>query len=309
MEASSHGLDQKRLDGVRLAAVGFTNLRRDHLDYHPSVEAYCAAKLRLFRELAPDGAGAVVNADGEFAKRFETAARERGLRLLSIGVAGRDLVLAETRREGFEQTLIVQSAGRTHRVRLPLIGDYQASNALVAAGLAIVCGLETDAALGAIGTLTGVSGRLEIIGRAKGGLAVVDYAHKPDALEAALAAVRPFVSGKLICVFGCGGDRDRGKRPIMGAIARRAADVAIVTDDNPRSEDPAAIRAEILSGAPGAREIGDRSEAIREGVRLLAAGDVLIVAGKGHETGQIVGDRTLPFSDQDAVRAELTEYQ
>ena len=199
----------------------------------------------------------------------------------------------------------MRAEGRDHALTFPLLGGYQVENALVAAGLAIACGLPADAALGALEKLRGVAGRLEIVARHNGGLAVVDYAHKPEALAAALDALRPFATGKLICVIGCGGDRDRGKRPIMGRIAVDRADVVIVTDDNPRSENPATIRAEMLANAPGAREIGDRGAAIAAGVALLGDGDVLLVAGKGHEVGQIIGDKTLPFSDHEAVQAAI----
>ncbi len=305
LEASSHGLDQYRLDAVRLSAAAFNNLGRDHLDYHPSIEAYLAAKLRLFTELLPDGKPAVINLDGPFADRALAAARERGLPVLTTGTSGETLCLLSVERAGFAQQVRIAHAARVHDLEIGLVGDYQASNALVAAGLAIACGCDPEAAVEAIGSLTGVPGRLEIVGRVAGGLAVVDYAHKPEALAAALAALRPFASGRLICVFGCGGDRDRGKRPIMGRIAIEGADVVIVTDDNPRSEVPGSIRAEVLAGAPGAREIGDRAEAIAAGIGMLADGDVLLVAGKGHESGQIVADRTLPFSDHQYVRAAV----
>jgi UDP-N-acetylmuramoyl-L-alanyl-D-glutamate--2,6-diaminopimelate ligase len=305
LEASSHGLDQYRLDGVKLAAAGYTNLGRDHLDYHPTVESYLAAKLRLFSELMSSGQPAVINADGERAKDVIDAAHGRGLRLFTVGSAGETLRLVGVEADGFAQKLHIEYFGRRYDVRLPLLGTYQASNALVAAGLAISTGEDAGRVLKALEHLVGVKGRLEIVGEKNGGLLVVDYAHKPEALTAALRAVRPFASGKLICVFGCGGDRDRGKRPIMGAISVREADVTIVTDDNPRSENPAAIRAEILAGALGAREIGDRAEAIATGASMVGPGDVLVVAGKGHETGQIVGDRVLPFSDHDCLVAAL----
>jgi UDP-N-acetylmuramoyl-L-alanyl-D-glutamate--2,6-diaminopimelate ligase len=304
-EASSHGLDQYRLDGVRLQAAAFTNLGRDHLDYHPTVEAYLAAKLRLFSELLPKDGVAVVNADSEHVSKVVAAAG--GRRVLTVGKFGDAVKLVGLERDGFAQRLRVACDGREVDVRLPLLGAYQAENALIAAALAIAVGENSDAALKAIATLTGVPGRLEVMGIIRGGLAVIDYAHKPEALEAALRALRPFARGRLVCVFGCGGDRDKGKRPIMGKIATRLADSVIVTDDNPRSEDASQIRAEILAAAPGAREIGDRAAAIEAGARLLGAGDVLLVAGKGHETGQIVGTTVLPFSDHDVVRALLTE--
>jgi len=305
MEASSHGLDQRRLDGVRLTAGAFTNLGRDHLDYHPDMQAYFAAKARLFDTLLVGGQAAVIDADGGYAGDMIDVCRRRGLRLLTTGRAGSDIRLLTQTRHGFAQRLSVEVAGRRRDIDLPLIGDYQANNALVAAGLAIAAGENPGAALAALEKLSGVRGRLDIIGEARGGLAVVDYAHKPDALAAALTTLRPFVTGRLVCVFGCGGDRDRGKRPIMGRIAADLADVVIVTDDNPRSENPQAIRAEILAGAPGAREIGDRREAIDEAIAGISAGDVVLVAGKGHEEGQIVGNQVLPFSDHAVVRAAL----
>jgi UDP-N-acetylmuramoyl-L-alanyl-D-glutamate--2,6-diaminopimelate ligase len=304
-EASSHGLDQYRLDGVKIAAAAFTNLGRDHLDYHPTTDAYLTAKLRLFEELTPPGAPAVVNVDGPRADDVVRAARVRGLPVISVGAAGETVRLEKLAREGFTQTLTIVHAGRTYEVRLPLIGTYQAANALVAVGLALAVGEDPAVVIPALAGLSGVKGRLEIVGEKNGGLAVVDYAHKPEALEAALDGVRPFVTGKLISVFGCGGDRDRGKRPIMGAISAKRADVTIITDDNPRTEEPAAIRAEILAAAPGAIEIGDRAEAIRAAVDMMQPGDVVLVAGKGHETGQIIGQTVRPFSDHECLREAL----
>ena len=307
LEASSHGLDQKRLDGVRLAAGAFTNLSRDHMDYHATTEDYLAAKLRLFRALLHEGAPAVVDADSDVAARAGAVALERGLRLFTVGARGADLRLISAGREGFATRIAVECAGRVWRARLPLPGDFQVSNALVAAGLCVATGGEPGAVCAALETLEGAPGRLERVGERRGAPIFVDYAHKPDALEKTLAALRPFVRGRLVVVFGCGGDRDAGKRPMMGAIAAHGADAAIVTDDNPRSEDPAAIRAAILAAAPGAREIADRGEAIRAAIATLRAGDALVIAGKGHETGQIVGDRTLPFSDAETARAALRE--
>jgi UDP-N-acetylmuramoyl-L-alanyl-D-glutamate--2,6-diaminopimelate ligase len=307
MEASSHGLDQRRLDGVRLAAGAFTNLTRDHLDYHPSEEAYFAAKMRLFDALVPEGGGAVVDADTPIAARVIDVCRRRGLRLVTVGQRGDAIRILERRRDGFVTRLTLSAGGVRHAVELPLPGDFQTSNALVAAGLAIGCGEGTGAVFAALAALEGAPGRLERIGEVRGAPAFVDYAHKPDALDKALAALRPFVKGRLIVVFGCGGDRDPGKRPMMGAIAAERADVVIVTDDNPRSEDPAAIRAAILAGAPGALEIGDRAEAIHAAVAMLGPGDALLIAGKGHETGQIVKGTVLPFNDAEATRAALKE--
>jgi UDP-N-acetylmuramoyl-L-alanyl-D-glutamate--2,6-diaminopimelate ligase len=304
-EASSHGLDQHRLDGVRIKAAGFTNLGRDHLDYHPTMEAYMAAKLRMFTEVLPEDGIAVVNADSAQSAEVVQAAQACGRRILTVGRAGEDLKLQRLVREGFAQRMSVGHEGRVYDVRLPLLGEYQASNALVAAGLAIATGESAGRVLPGLQNLHGVKGRLEIVGEVQGGLAVVDYAHKPEALAAVLTALRPFATGKLICILGCGGDRDKGKRPLMGGIAVEKADVVIVTDDNPRTEKPEAIRAEILAGAAGAREIGDRAEAIRAGVSLIEQGDVLVVAGKGHETGQILGDKVLPFSDHEELRKAM----
>lgn len=305
MEASSHGLDQRRLDGVRLKAAGFTNLSRDHLDYHATFEDYLEAKLRLFRDLLQPGDVAVVEADGDRSEQVEAAALARGLNVFTVGRKGRTIKLLDARSEGFSTRLMLGFRGRKREVLLPLAGDFQAQNALVAAGLAMATGSASEPVFNALETLKGAPGRLERIGERNGGLALVDYAHKPDALDKALQALRPFTKGRLIVVFGCGGDRDHGKRPIMGEIAARLADIVIVTDDNPRSEDPATIRKAILAAAPGAIEIGDRRAAIEAGVDMLSPGDVLLVAGKGHEEGQTAGGVTLPFSDHEAVETAL----
>jgi UDP-N-acetylmuramoyl-L-alanyl-D-glutamate--2,6-diaminopimelate ligase len=307
MEASSHGLDQKRLDGVRLVAGAFTNLSRDHLDYHATPEAYLAAKLRLFTQLLKPGAPAVVDADADVAAQVVEAARRRGLEVFTVGAKGEAIRLLSASREGLATRLNLEHRGRQWPVLLPLPGDFQASNALVAAGLCIATGGDAGAVFEALGSLTGAPGRLEQVGERHGAPVFVDYAHKPDALDKALATLRPLAPNRLVVVFGCGGDRDAGKRAAMGEIAARRADVVIVTDDNPRSEDPAAIRAAILVGAPEAIEIGDRGQAIRAAIAMLTAGDALVIAGKGHETGQIVGDRTLPFSDHEAARAALKD--
>jgi len=309
MEASSHGLDQYRLDGVRLKAAAFTNLGRDHLDYHATMDDYFHAKMRLFRDLLPKGAPAVIYADDAWSTRAMDVTQQTGHPVFSVGMRGQTIRLASLQRDGFTQTLILETASGSHRVRLPLAGDFQAANALVAAGLVMACGTDETSVFNAIAQLKGVPGRLEPIGHLNGALALVDYAHKPEALAHALDALRPYASARLICVFGCGGDRDPGKRPIMGEIAARKADVVIVTDDNPRSENPAAIRASILAAAPGAREIGDRAAAIETAVSMLVPGDVLIVAGKGHETGQIIGEKTLPFSDSAVLSAALAERE
>jgi len=305
MEASSHGLDQHRLDGVRIAAGGFTNLSRDHLDYHPSLEAYLAAKLRLFSDLiAPDGA-AVIATDHAEAVPVVAAAQARGLRLLSVGTRADGIRLVENAIDGSAQVLRIRHGGRDYTTRLPLPGAFQVENALVAAGLAIATGSEDGATFAALAQLTGAKGRLELVGSNNGAPIFVDYAHKPDALAKALQALRPYVSRRLTVVFGCGGDRDPGKRPMMGAIAVQLADRVVVTDDNPRSEDPAKIRAAILAAAPGAIEIGDRREAIETSIAQLGSGDALLIAGKGHETGQIIGKQVLPFSDHEAVAGAL----
>lgn len=309
MEASSHGLDQRRLDGVRLMAAGFTNLSRDHLDYHPDMESYLAAKMRLFDDLLDKGQTAVIDADGDYGSRVIDACRARGLNVFTIGAKGEDLRLVEAESATASTRLVVEHDGKRRDIVLPLAGAFMASNALVAAGLCIASGDDVDAVLTALASLQGAPGRLEKVGERHGAPVFVDYAHKPDALEKVLAALRPMTTGRLIVVFGCGGDRDRGKRPIMGAIATRAADVVIVTDDNPRSEEPAAIRAEILKAAPGALEIGERASAITHAVAMLRAGDALVIAGKGHETGQKIGSITLPFSDHDAARHALAEAE
>ncbi|EKF20799.1 UDP-N-acetylmuramoyl-L-alanyl-D-glutamate--2,6-diaminopimelate ligase [Nitratireductor pacificus] len=308
MEASSHGLDQRRLDGVRLAAGGFTNLGRDHMDYHPTVEDYHRAKLRLFDTLMPKGAPAVIFADDPWSQPTEAAARAAGLDVRTVGRHGTFLSLKRVEHERHRQRAEIEHAGTIFEVDLPLAGDFQVANALVAAGLAIGTGTPAETVFKALEHLKGASGRLELVGSAENGAQVyVDYAHKPDGLENVLLSVRPFTTGRVIVVFGCGGDRDRGKRPIMGEIATRLADVAIVTDDNPRSEEPASIRAAIMEAAPGAVEIGDRHEAIRSAVAMLAEGDTLIVAGKGHETGQEIAGTKHHFSDHEEVRAALAE--
>jgi UDP-N-acetylmuramoyl-L-alanyl-D-glutamate--2,6-diaminopimelate ligase len=307
IEASSHGLDQHRLDGVRVAVASFTNLTRDHLDYHATVEAYLAAKLILFERIVRADGAAVIAADGAEATAVVAAARRRGLAVMTVGRDGDGIRLIDATIDGFAQTLRIAHAGKSHTVRLPLVGGFQVENALVAAGQAIASGADPAAAFAALERLEGAKGRLELVGRRAGAPIFVDYAHKPDALAKAIEALRPYVKRRLVVVFGAGGDRDHGKRPLMGAIAAEKADRVIVTDDNPRSEEPAKIRAAILAAAPGAVEIGDRREAIRQAVGQLAAGDLLLIAGKGHETGQIVGKQTLPFSDHEAVAAALEE--
>jgi UDP-N-acetylmuramoyl-L-alanyl-D-glutamate--2,6-diaminopimelate ligase len=307
IEASSHGLDQYRLDGLRIAAAAFTNITRDHLDYHPGFEAYLAAKLRLFEELLLPGATAVINVDHDHAAAVASAARARGLAIMTVGRNGSGIRLVDSARDGFGQKLQLEHERKIYRIRLPLVGEFQAENALVAAGLAIATGDEAGAVFAALQGLDGAKGRLERVGESRGAQIFVDYAHKPDALAKALEALRPYAAARLLVVFGAGGDRDRGKRPLMGAAAAAKADRVIVTDDNPRSEDPAAIRAAIMAAAPGAIEIGDRREAIRRAIAELRGGDILLIAGKGHETGQIIGDRIMPFSDHEAVATALKE--
>ena len=308
LEASSHGLQQRRIDGVKLAAGAFTNISRDHLDYHTSFEDYFAQKLRLFTELLPQGAAAVVDVDSEAGKHVAAAAQARGLDVISVGREGRTLRLLSTERGGFTQRLAIDHDGKQHHVRLPLVGDFQASNALVAAGLAMATGASAETVLPMLETLKVARGRLELAGQARGVAPIfIDYAHTPDALAKALDALRPYAENRLVVVFGCGGDRDKGKRPEMGKAAAARADLVIVTDDNPRSEDPAEIRKQILAAVPGALEIGDRAGAIARAVAGLEPGDVLLVAGKGHETGQTVGTAVVPFSDHDAVAAALKQ--
>ncbi len=302
-EASSHGLTQYRTEGLPVAAAAFTNLGRDHLDYHGDMAAYFTAKLRLFAEVVRDGGSVVVWADDVNADRVIDLAHARGLRLISVGTHGETLRLIARAPTLLGQALTIEAEGREHTVTLPLIGAYQAANALTAAGLVIATGGEVAATIAGLGRLAPVRGRLEraVITRT-GAPVYVDYAHTPDALDAAIAALKPHVTGRLIVVFGAGGDRDAGKRELMGQSAAAGADVVIVTDDNPRSEDPAAIRAEVLAGAPGATEMGDRRAAIAAAVEMAGAQDIVLVAGKGHEQGQIVGDLVLPFDDVTVAR-------
>jgi UDP-N-acetylmuramoyl-L-alanyl-D-glutamate--2,6-diaminopimelate ligase len=310
LEASSHGLDQRRLDGVHLLAAAFTNLSRDHFDYHGSLEGYLAAKRRLFSELLPPGGTAVLNADAPEFEMLATLCRARGVAVLDYGRRARRLRLSarEPRPDGQALELVIDR--RRHRVATRLVGGFQATNLLAALGLVLASGADAEAATALLERLEGAAGRLERVGvHPTGAPAFVDYAHKPDALAQVLDALRPHTRGRLMVVFGCGGDRDPGKRPLMGEIAAARADLVVVTDDNPRSEDPAAIRRAILAASPGALEIGDRRQAIRAAVSELRAGDVLVVAGKGHESGQIVGDAVLPFDDAVEVRAALAELQ
>ena len=308
MEASSHGLDQCRLDGVRLKAGAFTNLGRDHLDYHPTIEEYLKAKLRLFDTLLDKGTPAVIFADDPFTAPVVEASKKAGLQVLTVGRKGDFISVKRVEHERRRQRVEVSHGGQIYEIDLPLAGEFQVSNALVSAGLAIATGVNAATAFAALEHLEGAPGRLDLAGQTRdGALIYVDYAHKPEALENVLTSVRPFTTGRVVLAFGCGGDRDKGKRPIMGEIAARLADVVIVTDDNPRSEVPAQIRSEIMAAAKGAMEIGDRAQAIRQAVGMLHAGDTLIVAGKGHEEGQTIGGVTHHFSDHEEVRKALKE--
>ncbi|WP_300389910.1 UDP-N-acetylmuramoyl-L-alanyl-D-glutamate--2,6-diaminopimelate ligase [Henriciella sp.] len=306
MEASSHGLAQYRLDAVKLAACAFTNLTQDHLDYHADMDEYRAAKMRLFSDLMPSGAPAVVNADSNERDAFESTARAKGLQPVSVGWRGDDLKIEELMPRATGQKLFLKWRGEAFEVELPLIGEFQALNALTAAGLALSLGAPLADVCKGMEQLEPVKGRLEFVGETRDGAGVfVDYAHTPDGLDVLIRAARPHTAGKLVVIFGCGGDRDRKKRPLMGEIAAKHADVVIVTDDNPRSEDAATIRKAILEAVPNGIEIADRGEAIRKAVADLKKGDTLLIAGKGHETGQIVGSTVIPFSDQEAAKEAL----
>ena len=297
-EASSHGLDQHRCEGVPLAAAAFTNFSRDHLDYHETMEAYFEAKMRLFEELLPPGRPAVVWADDPRSDEVIGRCESRGHEVLTVGKNGKTIRLAKQEPSALGQTLELEHRGKPYRLALPLIGAYQASNVLTAAGLVLATGGSWEATFAAMQRVSPVRGRLERAVISRSGVPIyIDYAHTPDALEAAIAALRPHVEGRLIIVFGAGGDRDQGKRPEMGAVAIRLSDLVIVTDDNPRTEDPALIRSAIMAGAQGATEVPGRREAIAEAIRIAREGDIVLVAGKGHETGQIIGKRVLPFDD------------
>jgi UDP-N-acetylmuramoyl-L-alanyl-D-glutamate--2,6-diaminopimelate ligase len=297
-EASSHGLDQHRAEGVPLAAAAFTNFSRDHLDYHGTMQEYFEAKMRLFERLLPSGKPAVIWTDDPKSEEVMERARRADHEILTVGRKGETIRLVEQTPTALGQTLMLEHGGKSHRLALPLIGAYQAANVLTAAGLVLATGGGWTTTFSAMQRVAPVRGRLERAVISRDGVPVyIDYAHTPDALEAAIAALRPHVEGRLITVFGAGGDRDQGKRPEMGAVASRLSDVVIVTDDNPRSEDPATIRLAIMAGASSATEVPGRREAIAEAIRIAQAGDIVLVAGKGHETGQIIGDRVLPFDD------------
>ena len=298
MEASSHGLEQRRLDGVRLKAAGFSNFTQDHLDYHATFEAYFAAKAGLFRRVLPEDGTAVINLDDPRGAEMRAIAAARGQAVLTVGRSGGDLALLNQRFDATGQDLRFSWQGQPFQTRLNLIGGFQAENILLACGLAIACGDAPEQVFDTLPRLTTVRGRMQLAAtRANGAAVFVDYAHTPDAVATALAALRPHVMGRLIAIVGAGGDRDAGKRPLMGQAAVANADVVIVTDDNPRSENPATIRAAVMAGASGATEVGDRAEAILRGIDMLQTGDALLVAGKGHETGQIIGNDVLPFDD------------
>ena len=308
MEASSHGLDQYRLDGTRLAAVGFTNLTQDHFDYHETFEQYFDAKARLFSGLAPKGVPAVMNVDSEYGKRMAQIAVDAGLDVMRVGWGGEDLRICEVTPRSASQSLLLNFAGRRVELELPLAGEFQILNAVSAAALAIKTGVDADTVFKALENLSGVNGRMERVGMTKDGAPVfVDFAHTPDGLEKLLRGVRPHTMGRIVVVFGCGGDRDPDKRRKMGAIAAKLADEIIVTDDNPRTENAADIRRAVMAGCPAATEIGDRTKAISAGVAMLEKGDCLVIAGKGHESGQIVGDKVIPFKDADVARKALAE--
>ncbi|WP_082531006.1 UDP-N-acetylmuramoyl-L-alanyl-D-glutamate--2,6-diaminopimelate ligase [Devosia sp. Root436] len=301
LEASSHGLEQRRLDGIHFEAVAFTNLSRDHLDYHKDMDAYRNAKLRLFTDLLVDGGAAIVNVDDPEYEPFMFAALGASATLLTVGREGAYIEVLDIKPEGYGQRVEVRHVGEKLSFHLPLTGEFQVSNAIVAAALAMSSGVDKAQAFPALSELVGAKGRLELVAEHNGAAVFIDYSHTPDALKTALEALRPYATSKLTVVFGCGGDRDKGKRPQMGAIASELADNVIVTDDNPRTEDARTIRAEILATAKGAREIGDRKAAITEAVKGLKSGDVLLVAGKGHEDYQIVGTTKTHFSDHEVV--------
>jgi len=306
MEASSHGLEQRRLDGVQLKAAGFTNFSQDHLDYHDTFEAYFAAKAGLLRRVLPVDGTAVINIDDPRGPQMRAIAAARGQRIITIGQGVGDLVLLAQRFDATGQDIRFSWQGAPFQARLDLIGGFQAENVLLACGLAIATGDVPERVFETLGELTTVRGRMQLAAtRANGAAVFVDFAHTPDAIATALSALRPHVMGRLVAIIGAGGDRDAGKRPLMGQAAAQNADIVIVTDDNPRSEDPSAIRAAVMQGAPAATEVGDRAEAILRGVDALGPGDALLIAGKGHESGQIIGDDVLPFDDAEQASVSV----
>lgn len=307
VEASSHGLDQRRLDGLRFKAVGYTNLGRDHLDYHGDLDTYRDAKLRLFKDLLADKGIAVVNTDDEEHMAFMFSALDRGAHLLTVGNEGAYIEVTSIEREGMGQRVKGKLVGEPLDFVLPLVGSFQVNNAVIALALATETGADREIAVEALNHLQGAKGRLERVGMHNGAAIFVDFSHKPMALEVALDTLRPFTKGKLICVFGCGGDRDKGKRPIMGKIASDKSDLVIVTDDNPRTEDPATIRAEIMGASPNAKEVGDRAMAIEVAMTVAGEGDVVLIAGKGHEDYQIIGETKHHFSDHEVVQSLMNK--
>jgi len=308
MEASSHGLDQYRLDAVKITAAGFTNLTQDHFDYHVDAEDYFLAKARLFSKLTPADAPVVINTNDEYGQRLVKMCEERGQEVMQVGWAGQDIRIDEVMPRASSQIVTLIAKGQRHKIELPLAGEFQVLNAISALGLALVTGVDMDTALEALENLRGVAGRMERAGQTKDGAPIfVDFAHTEDGLDKLLRSVRPHTMGKIIVAFGCGGDRDPDKRPKMGRVAAKLADDVIVTDDNPRTEEVASIRKAVLKGCPEATEIGDRAAAIREGIRRLGPQDCLVIAGKGHEQGQIVGTEVIPFSDVEQVKLALKE--
>jgi len=308
MEASSHGLKQYRLDSVDITASGFSNLTQDHFDYHPDVEDYFGAKARLFTELTPSDAPVVINVNDEFGQKLARICSEKGQKVVRAGWVGEDIRIDEVMPRSASQLMDLIVGNKRYKVELPLVGEFQILNAVAALGLALETGVDTDTAIAALGKLTGVAGRLEMAGRTREGAPVlVDFAHTEDGLDKLLRSVRPHTIGRMILVFGCGGDRDPVKRPKMGAMAAKLADYVIVTDDNPRTENPSSIRKSVLKGCPDAEEIGDRAAAIRQGISMLGPKDCLIIAGKGHEQGQIVGSKIIPFSDVEQAQHALRE--
>lgn len=308
IEASSHGLSQYRLDGVKLEAAAFTNIARDHLDFHKTEVAYFLAKSRIFSEVLPQGKTAVLNADDARFPELKAICEARNQRIIDFGKNAKEFRIRAITPHGHGQSVLLTLFGKKYNVEVPLVGAFQVMNILAALGLAVGVGENLEDILQVIPQLKGVSGRLELVAKLDNGAAVfIDYAHTPAALANILNTMRPHTAGKLVAVFGCGGDRDKGKRPLMGEIAAKYADIAIVTDDNPRSEDPAQIRAEVLAGNPKCQQIGDRREAINFAMQQLEAGDVLVIAGKGHEKTQIIADKHLPFDDAAVAREVATK--
>ena len=306
MEASSHGLKQYRMDGVKVSASGFSNLTQDHFDYHPSLQDYFTSKARLFIDLTPRGAPVVINTNDKFGKHLVEVCEGLGQDVLQVGWTGEDIRIDEVMPHASGQSLTLVVNGVRHKVDLPLAGEFQTLNAVAALGLAMKTGVEANKAVEALGHLKGVAGRLELAGEKDGAPVYVDFAHTEDGLDKLLRSVRPHTAGEIIIVFGCGGDRDPDKRAKMGRVAEKLADQVIVTDDNPRTEDAALIRKAVLKGCPKATEVGDRALAIAEGIRRLGPQDCLVVAGKGHEQGQIVGTKIIPFSDVEIVKGVLS---